>query len=161
MSNIIRKTTTREVVARCILDGNGNKRIVAYILDATIYCAIPRDMYQAAKPTDTYIGCVDLVKKMLPNPRYIGKIKMSKNNPGVSNNTKRGVVVQSDRLDVDRFLYKVKTDLFDQGYLPDDRIWIDRVDDATALYNCINGTCWTKSKDYNTWVKRREKLNAQ
>lgn len=158
MNSIIRKNTKEEVVARIVLDEEGHKRCVAYILGATIYCALPREVYIKSKPTDTFIGQVDLVSKMLPNPRYLGKIKTVTGHMGFKKSKKTGdVVEQSPRLDIDRFLYRIKRDLSDHGFKPGDETWERRLNDSTDLYNLINGTNWPRSRDAAIWNTRYKK----
>ena len=158
MNNIIRKTTKEEVVARIILDEKGNKRCVAYILGATIYCALPRDMYCEAKPNDTFVGQVDLILKALSSPRYIGRLKALTTNAVTVRRIRNGKEIkQSERLGIDRFLYYIKRDLSDHGFKPGDPTWETRLNGSTDLYNLINGTNWPRSRDAAIWSTRYKK----
>ena len=146
--------TNKELYAIIVKDENGIKRCVANICGAILVLSLPRDIYSSAKVNDIYRGKVNVIKRFMLHPEYVGKgTGIRTYDPTKDDAETREKKAQSVRQHVDAYLVRIKHDLYDRGFRAGTHDWNIEIRSATALYNAVNDTNWEPSKDASFWYE--------
>lgn len=151
MNNIINKNT--RPCYGIVVNNNETccKNFVAFIAGATIYVSLPREIYKKCKVGDAFKGCINLISREMVDPEYLGLYRR-----GTSPRKTRGVSgkPQSVRQPIDAYLVRCKHQLVRKGIYAGEKGWDESLDDATELWNVVNGTSFPRSRDTKMWFRK-------